>query len=95
MSKAPGIKLRPSDLVQCDNCWIGKNPGAEILVETPADMESQELSTGTGMETAHRPWSNQDVGCGHSESSPVESPVCSADTPLLKVSMKTRRTQQS
>ena len=50
MSEAPGIKLRPSDLVQCDNCWFGKNPSAEDLKEDPAVMENQELSTGTGME---------------------------------------------
>ena len=80
MSEAPGIKLRPSDLVQCDNCWFGKNPGAEDLLEAPAVMESQELSTGTGMEATHRSRPNQDVGCGHSESNPVESPVCNANT---------------
>ena len=82
MSKAPGIKLRPSDLVQCDNCWFGKNPGAEDLMEDPAVMENQELSTGTGVEATHRPRPrpNQDVGCGHSESNPVESPVCDANT---------------
>ena len=45
-------------------------------------MESQELSTGTGMEAAHgsRPRPNQDGGCGHSESNPVESFVCDANT---------------
>ena len=43
-------------------------------------MESQELSTGTGMEAAHRPRPNRDVGCGHSESNLVQSPVCAADT---------------
>ena len=79
-SKAPGTKLRPSDLVQCDNCWFGKNPGAEDLLEDPAVMESQQLSTGTGMEATHRPRPNQNVGCGHSESNPVESPVCDANT---------------
>ena len=82
MSKAPGIKLRPSDLVQCDNCWFGKSPGAEDLTEDPAVIENQELSTGTGMEATRRPRPrpNHDVGCGHSESNPVESPVCDANT---------------
>ena len=66
----------------CDNCWFGKNPGAEDLLEDPAVMESQEMSTSTGMEASHRPrpGPNQDVGCGHSESNPVESPVCDANT---------------
>ena len=82
LSKAPGIKLRPSDLVQCDSCWFGKNPGAEDLLEDPAVMKNQKLSTGTGMEATHRPRPRptQVVGCGHSESNPVESPVCDANT---------------
>ena len=84
MSKAPGIKLRPSDLVQCDNCWFGKNPSAEDLLEDPAVMENQELSTGTRMEVTHRPRPrpNQDVGCGHSEPNPVESSLCDANTAM-------------
>ena len=82
MLKAPGIKLRPCDLVQCDNCLFGTNPGAGDILEDPAVMESQELSTGTGMEATHKPRlrPNQDEGCGHSESNPVESPVCDANT---------------
>ena len=32
------------------------------------------------MEATHRLRPNQDVGCGHSESNPVESPVCDANT---------------
>ena len=80
VSKAPGIKLRSSDIVECDNCWFGKNPNAENLLKTPADMESQELSTGTRMEVAHRPRPNQNIGCGHSKSRPIESRVCAADT---------------
>ena len=69
-------------MFECDNCWFGKNSSAENLLETPAEMESQELSTGTRMKAAHRsrPRPNQDVGYGHSESNPVESPVCAADT---------------
>ena len=62
------------------NCWFGKNPSAENLMENPAVMENQELSTGTGMEATHRPRPNQDVGCGHSESNPVESLVCDVNT---------------
>ena len=47
-------------------------------------MENQELSTGTRMEVTHRPRPrpNQDVGCGHSESNPVESPLCDANTAM-------------
>ena len=51
-------------------------------MEDPAVMKNQELSTDTGMEATHRPRPrpDQDVGCGHSESNPVESPVCDANT---------------
>ena len=50
-------------------------------MEDPAVMENQELSTDTEVEATHRPRPrlNQDVGCGHSESNPVESPVCDAN----------------
>ena len=80
-SKSPENNLKPNNMVQCDDYWFGRNPGAGDLLETPADVESQELMTGTRMEVAHmpKPRPNQNAGCGHSESSSVEPPVCAAE----------------